>query len=68
MTKNVKLRTRVSGGFLILIALILICNMMSVLVVKRVSREKDELYNQYGVASTDIIQGICRLSGIEIFT
>lgn len=54
MTKNVKLRTRVSGGFLILIVLILICNMMSVLVVKRVSREKDELYSEYGVASTDI--------------
>ena len=54
MTKNLKLRTRVSGGFLILIALILICNMLSVLVVKRVSREKDELYSEHGVASTDI--------------
>lgn len=47
MFKNMKIKTRVAGGFLVMIVMLLFCNAISVMLVNSTAEMKDEIIDTY---------------------
>lgn len=54
MSKNLKLKHRITAAFAILAILLLICNGVAIILIENTSNDKDAVYVQYGEGSEEI--------------
>lgn len=56
MLRKMKLKTRISSGFAVLIIIIILCAAGSISLIMRTASEKDAVYKNYGKSSQEILR------------